>query len=314
MLEKRLALSLCAAVIAAGFSVSSLVAQEVSDDSPAIVDDSDSIAVDESNSVIDDDLGGDLPAAPIEDGSLDDPVSTGLVDDDHGGLGIVESDGGLDAPETEEDLMFSNIELVITASRQAQRITETSAPVTVISADDIHFSGATSIAQALQYANGVDLYWRDRNNPQVGIRGMHQAVGDRTLALINGRNANEVVSGGVVLTTLPVLPEDIERIEVVRGPSGGAFGANAFNGVINIITKRPEDMEGFLASVTVNEFGDHWVHNRLAEGTEDFSWKISVGYNDIESSDDAIANDTISGQLVSQLNVPVVARDYSLSL
>jgi iron complex outermembrane receptor protein len=94
---------------------------------------------------------------------------------------------------------------------------------------------------------------------------------------------------------LPILTEDIERIEIVRGPSGAAWGANAFNGVINIITKKPDRSVGGLASTTVNEFGDTYTHLRYGQTQDKWSWKASAGYEDMKDSDAAGAGRYVSG-------------------
>jgi outer membrane cobalamin receptor len=84
-----------------------------------------------------------------------------------------------------------------------------------------------------------------------------------------------------------VLIEDIERIEVLRGSGGGVWGANAFTGVINIITKKPEETAGGLANSTITEFGDSYTQLRYGEVEKNLSWRVSAGYEDIKNSDQA---------------------------
>ena len=176
---------------------------------------------------------------------------------------------------------------VISASRQPQRISDSSAPVSVITADDIHYSGLTNIPEILQFVPGVDVVQIDRNRFAVGVRGLHDFISDRTLTLVNGRIADSPLFGGSEFYRLPVLLDDIERIEVVRGPGGAAWGANAFTGVINIITKRPQDTLGGFASTRVNEFGDTYTHLRWGQKNGKWTWRTSAGYEGFESSDDA---------------------------
>ena len=97
-------------------------------------------------------------------------------------------------PNKAADLFEMSIEQlmeveVISASRQAQKIGELSVPVSVITADDIHYSGLTSIPEILQFAPGVDVIRLSRERYAVGVRGLHDLISDRTLALINGRSA-----------------------------------------------------------------------------------------------------------------------------
>ncbi len=207
---------------------------------------------------------------------------------------------------------------IISASRQAQKIDELSVPVSVVSSEDIHYSGLTSIPEILQFTPGVDVIKLSRGRYAVGVRGLHDLISDRTLTLINGRAADSPLFGGSEFYRYPVLLEDIERIEVVRGPGGAAWGANAFTGVINIITKKPEDVLGGFVSTNINEFGDSYTHLRYAEKNGKWSWRTSVGYIDSESSDDAGAgkyesgNQTLTGNPLLGMGFNnFSAKDYS---
>jgi len=177
--------------------------------------------------------------------------------------------------------------VVVSASRQSQKLTELSVPVSVITAEDIHHSGLTNIPEILQFYPGIDKLRLSRHRWAVGVRGLHEFISDRTLILINGRFAESPLFGGTECYPLPILMEDIERIEIVRGPGGAAWGANAFNGVINIITKKPEDVLGVFGSTTVTEFGDSYTHLRWAKKQDKWKWRQSAGYEDFKNSDDA---------------------------
>ncbi len=185
---------------------------------------------------------------------------------------------------------------IVSASRIPTKSRYLSAPVTVITAEDIHYSGATSIPEILQFAPGVDVRRLDRQRYIVGVRGLFGMYSDRTLVLIDGRPATDPVFSTTHWENLPVLMEDIERIEIVRGPGGAAWGANAFSGVINIITKKPDKCQGGLISTTVNEFGDTFTHLRYGQTHGKWSYKVSAGYEDMEDSDAAGAGRYISGE------------------
>jgi iron complex outermembrane receptor protein len=176
---------------------------------------------------------------------------------------------------------------IVSASRQTQKMSELSTPVSVITDEDIHYSGLTDIPGILQFTPGVDVLRLSRFRYAVGVRGLHEFTSDRTLVLVNGRSVESALFGGTSYGTLPILLEDIERIEVVRGPGGAAWGANAFNGVINIITKKPEDVLGTFGSTTITEFGDSYTHLRVADKKDKWSWRVSAGYEDLKNSDDA---------------------------
>ncbi len=176
---------------------------------------------------------------------------------------------------------------VVSASRQEQKINKASVPISIITAEDIHNSGMTSIPEILQFTLGVDVRRQDRQRYIVGIRGLFGDVSDRTLILIDGRPVTNPIFGTTHWEQIPVLMEEIERIEVVRGPVGAAWGANAFTGVINIITKKPDQLLGGLVSTTVTEFED--TYNSLIYGQQQdkWSWKVSAGYEDVKDSDAA---------------------------
>ena len=180
---------------------------------------------------------------------------------------------------------------VVTASRLPQKRGELSVPVSIITAEDIHYSGLTSIGEILQFTPGVDMFKMNRYWDIVGIRGLHGMLSNRMQTLINGRLADNAVFGGPMFFTYPVILEDIDRIEIVRGPAGAALGANAFNGAINIITKRPEDVLGTFTSTTVTEFGDTYTHLRHAEKKDDWQWRVSANYEDLKTSDEALNGD-----------------------
>ena len=190
-----------------------------------------------------------------------------------------------------EDLM--TVPIVVSAGRTAQAIDRLSVPVGIITADDIHYSGLTSIPEILQFTPGVDVVPMSRVQYAVGVRGMHDFIADRTLTLIDGRNADSPLFGGSEFYRYPLLMEDIERIEVVRGPGGAAWGANAFTGIINIITKEPGQEPGWLLSSTVNEYGDTYNHIRHSGSRNQWRWRTSVGYEDFEDSASAGAGDMV---------------------
>jgi outer membrane receptor protein involved in Fe transport len=213
-------------------------------------------------------------------GSLD-PMPTASLD-----AGYSVNEGGGD-----ELLLFTDVEVVYSASRREQASNLLAVPVSIITADDIHYSGLTDLPMMLRQVPGMDVLRSDRNNYSFGVRGLHHGVSDRTLVLIDGRSAGLGIQGGADFGRLPLFPEDIARIEVVRGPGGATWGANAFNGVINIITKKPEDVIGVFISSQVNHFGDTYNHLRWGHQIDEWSWRLSAGYESFKSSDEAINND-----------------------
>jgi len=127
---------------------------------------------------------------------------------------------------------------VVTASKKAQPVWDVPASVYVITAEDIHRMGATSIPEVLRLVPGVHVGIIDASKWSVAVRGFNGRYSNKLLVLMDGRSVYTPFFSGVYWDAQPPLfMEDIERIEVIRGPGAALWGANAVNGVINIITK-----------------------------------------------------------------------------
>jgi iron complex outermembrane recepter protein len=144
-----------------------------------------------------------------------------------------------------EELM--NIE-VTTVAKKEQRLAEAAAAIYVITQEDIHRSGATSIAEVLRLVPGLNVARIDANKWAITARGLNTRFSNKLLVLIDGRSVYNPLFSGVYWDVQDTLLPDIERIEVIRGPAGTLWGANAVNGVINIITKSAQDTQGGLVS------------------------------------------------------------------
>ena len=127
---------------------------------------------------------------------------------------------------------------VTTQSKEPTEVWNTPAAIYVLSSEDIRRSGVTSVPDALRLVPGVSVARvNGSRNWAVGIRGFGDQFSKYVLVLIDGRSIYTPLFGGVLWTVDNVMLEDIDRIEVVRGPGGTIWGADAVNGVINIITK-----------------------------------------------------------------------------
>ncbi|MGE0406077.1 MAG: TonB-dependent receptor plug domain-containing protein [Candidatus Korobacteraceae bacterium] len=139
---------------------------------------------------------------------------------------------------------------VTTASKEPEQVWHTAAAIHVITQDDIRRSGATTIAEALRLAPGVQIARMDSNHWAIGIRGFANGFSKSVLVLIDGRSVYTPLFAGVFWGLQDTLLEDIDRIEVIRGPGATIWGSNAVNGVINIITKNSQQSHGSIVSVT----------------------------------------------------------------
>lgn len=138
------------------------------------------------------------------------------------------------------------------------------------------------------FVPGMDVLMFNWYSYAVGVMGLHELSSDRVQSLVDGRLVDNPIYGGPEYWNLPVFMEDIKLIEVVRGAGGAAWGANALTGVINMITKRPHEVLGWSGSCTVSEFGDTYSFLRWAEVKGRWSWRTSIGYQDVISSYDAM--------------------------
>ena len=143
---------------------------------------------------------------------------------------------------------LGNVE-VTTASKEPEEVWKTPAAVFVITQDDIRRSGATSIPEVLRLAPGVEVAQVDSDHWSVGIRGFGAVLASKLLVMIDGRSVYTPLFAGVYWQAQATPLEDIERIEVIRGPGGTIWGANAVDGIINIITKNAKDTHGALVSL-----------------------------------------------------------------
>lgn len=154
----------------------------------------------------------------------------------------------------ESDLINMSIEdlmdiQVTSVSKKAQSLSDSAAAVFVITADDIAQSGATAIPELLRMVPGLTVARIDSSKWAISARGFNSRFSDKLLVLMDGRSIYSPLYAGVYWEVQDTVLEDIERIEVIRGPGGTVWGANAVNGVINIITKHAGDTLGGLVTV-----------------------------------------------------------------
>src|ERR1700682_4003268 len=147
-----------------------------------------------------------------------------------------------------EDLMNMQVTSV---SKRTQKVADAAAAVFVITREDIRRSGATSIPEALRMAPGLQVARIDENKWAIGSRGFNGRFDNKLLVLIDGRSVYTPLFSGVYWNVQDVLLEDVDRIEVIRGPGATLWGANAVDGVINIITKPSQLTQGGMVSAEV---------------------------------------------------------------
>ncbi|MCP5047144.1 MAG: TonB-dependent receptor [bacterium] len=184
-------------------------------------------------------------------------------------------------PQDKESLLFEDIPVVITASRKEQPITEASTTISVITADDIRYSGAATIPDLLRQVAGIDVMTISARDQQVGIRGFMDPINNKLLVMVDGRSVYQDSNGFFLWSLLPVGLAEIQRIEIVKSPASSLYGANAYSGVINIITKTPEQLKGTTLQFTGGE-RETLIGSMIHAGhaaKEKISYKVSAEWN-----------------------------------
>ena len=191
-----------------------------------------------------------------------------------------------------EDLLETTITSV---SKKTESLFYTAAAATVITQEDIVRSGARSIPEALRMAPGLDVASIDGSRYAIGSRGFNEVFETKLLVLVDGRSMYTPLYSGVNWQTLDTMMEDIERIEVIRGPGSTIWGANAVNGVINIITKNSKDTQGTLFAATAGNIEQPTVSmrhgGRFSGSTSYRVYAKGFNRNNYESIQGGDAND-----------------------
>lgn len=148
------------------------------------------------------------------------------------------------AHAADEELLFAEIPTVSLVSRREEPVMQAPAAVTVLTQEDIRRSGLTTIPELLRMVPGLDVAQIIGNAWAISIRGFNAQYANKLLVMIDGRTVYTPAFGGVFWDMHDLMLEDVERIEVIRGPGGSLWGANAVNGIINIVTKSAKDTQG----------------------------------------------------------------------
>lgn len=173
-------------------------------------------------------------------------------------------------------------EEVSTLARKPQTVENTPAAAFVINAEDIRRSGATSLPDILRMVPGIDVAKMNSSNWAVSARGFNDLYANKLQVMIDGRSIYDPLVSGVYWGQQNPFLQDIERIEVIRGPSGTLWGANAVNGTINIVTRNASETEGSLVTAgggNKQQSGGFRYGARLSESTF-IRTSINGNYND----------------------------------
>ena len=205
----------------------------------------------------------------------------------------VEQDVGAGALKDQTEKKFAEVfegpeKSEATGSKHAQRMTESPSTMTVLDRDDIKAYGVSTLEELLRIVPGVIVGDINPAIKVLGIRGFNSMIGNAVLLIIDGQEININLFDGVLWSALPVSLDDIERIEIIRGPGSTLYGAGALSGVINVTTKAPRDLKTatFLAEAGAydgKDLGTLHVKGMFAKEKAPFSFLASADFDKRQS-------------------------------
>ncbi len=205
------------------------------------------------------------------------------------------------AEKTEPESDFANVNLddlldtkvIFSASKRAQTIDDSPNAISVITADDIRAMGAVNLIDVFRRLPGVYVYVRSGQDPLLSIRGRTSAYPSGYLLLVDGVSLYDAQNGGVDWSRLPLVLDDIERVELIRGPGGTLYGSNAFYGVINITTKRPANDSTVRSVTTGGSQSTVHQYGSVAIKSDKFSFRMSGKFEQTDGFEKGVAKPSV---------------------
>jgi iron complex outermembrane receptor protein len=157
-------------------------------------------------------------------------------------------------PKPEEEPIYTE-SVVVSASKVEQQLVNAPATVSVVTTDVIQSTPATNYAELLRSVPGVNISQTSARDFNITLRGAASTLSTSQLALVDGRSLYLDFFGFVAWDLLPMNPNEIRQIEVIRGPASAVWGANALNGVVNFISRTPRELDGNSATISFGGFG-----------------------------------------------------------
>lgn len=200
--------------------------------------------------------------------------------------------GGENRPLS-ESVYLDEMPVVLGVSRLSQRVDEAPAAVTVIDRQMIRESGVWDLAEVFRLVPGMVVSYHSARaysmDNTVNYHGLSDPYARSMQVLVDGRSVYSPLFGGVLWGDIPVALDDIERIEVIRGPNSASYGANSFMGVINIITSQPSEIQGKFVSLSAGRNREEGVA-RYGGRNGDFTYRITAGVRNDKGEDPTIVN------------------------
>ena len=181
--------------------------------------------------------------------------------------------------QLQDEALYLKEETVSIASRYEQPISQAPSNVYVITDEDIRQSGASDLPTVLRRIPGLEVMQVTGADFNVSMRGDNQLIANKLLVMVDGRTIYVDVQGAVYWKAIPVTLPEIKRIEVQKGPASVSYGFNAFDGVINIVTKSPEEMRGTTAQVGGGAYGTISSAAIYANSYKKLGFRLSYGHD-----------------------------------
>lgn len=219
------------------------------------------------------------------------------------------------AAQLDEEFSFFREEAkFISASLRAVPSQKAPATVSVVTAAEIKASGASTLWDVLRLVPGVDVAETRTGQGDVSIRGFNQSNSNRLLVLLDGRTVLQEFYGIAAWEDIPVGPDEIDRVEIVKGPLSSLYGANAIHGVINIITKSPEQLDGAAFTAGGGGRGQRAGAALFGRGYGKYSVKAGASYRNMNRFEDgdALASRSANASLFASYR-PGTGSTLSLS-
>ncbi len=186
--------------------------------------------------------------------------------------------------------IFSKEDMVVSASRREQRLSESPSVISIVSSEDIENYGSESLADILRIVPGLNMMRITPCDPEISIRGFNREGSNKILTMVDGRSIYVDLFGMTFWEFLPISVHDIKRIEVIRGPGSTMYGANAFSGVISIFTKSGEDIKGSRFYINGGENG---IFSTIQSGdsNDNYSYRVSTSFRNLYSYEERFNSD-----------------------
>ncbi len=229
-------------------------------------------------------------------------------------FGLAWSMAGLASADALDDPFISELPMVLTASRIRQSPLDAPAPVTVLDRETLRASGFTEIQDLLRLVPGFLVADGPEKSANVVNHGMGDARAGRLQVLIDGRSVYDPFDGRVHWDELPIRVPDIDRIEVVRNAAPATYGANAFQGVVNIITRAPVQEEGYTVLARLGNRDLRELAASVSGQSGQLDWRLSLSRRSTENFDRVVdANSSYIADEKMRRDVFNGRVDYQLS-